>query len=153
MNTGSGSRYSRCFLFRLVLFTTGIIFCRFPAQASPVEIVAHRGGYQLYPENTLAAFQACSGLVDRIELDVRTTADGELVVMHDETVNRTTVGYQAITNESGYALTNVYGAYHFAKDWSVFASVNNVFDRDYEMAADYATPGTNGFVGIRYSPK
>ena len=54
---------------------------------------------------------------------------------------------------AGYALTNVYGAYHFAKDWSVFARVNNVFDRDYEMAADYATPGTNGFVGIRYSPK
>ena len=107
MNTGSGSRYSNRFLFRLALFATGIVICLSPAQASPVEIVAHRGGYQLYPENTLAAFQACSGLVDRIELDVRTTADGELVVMHDETVNRTTVGYQAITNESGYALTNV----------------------------------------------
>lgn len=53
----------------------------------------------------------------------------------------------------GYALTNLYGAYNFAGNWSVFARVNNVFDRDYELAADYATPGTNAFVGIRYSPR
>ena len=54
---------------------------------------------------------------------------------------------------SGYALTNLYGAYNFAKDWSVFARVNNLFDRNYELAADYATPGTNAFIGVRYSPK
>lgn len=54
---------------------------------------------------------------------------------------------------SGYALTNLYGAYHFAGNWSAFARVNNVFDRDYELAADYATPGTNAFIGIRYAPK
>jgi vitamin B12 transporter len=53
----------------------------------------------------------------------------------------------------GYSLTNLFGAYHFAKDWSVFARVNNVFDRNYELVADYATPGLNGFVGVRYSPK
>lgn len=54
---------------------------------------------------------------------------------------------------SGYTVTNLYGAYHFAGDWSVFARVNNVFDRDYELAADYATSGLNAFVGVRYSPK
>jgi vitamin B12 transporter len=54
---------------------------------------------------------------------------------------------------AGYALTNVYGAYKFARDWSVFARVNNLFDRNYELAADYATPGLNAFVGIRYSPQ
>ena len=106
MNTGSGSRYSFP-RFRLAFVAAGVFTCLSSTQAAPVEIVAHRGGYQLYPENTLAAFQACSGLVERIELDVRTTADGELVVMHDETVNRTTVGYQAITNESGVVLSNV----------------------------------------------
>lgn len=53
----------------------------------------------------------------------------------------------------GYALTNLYGAYRFTGDWSVFARVNNVFDRDYELAADFATPGVNAFVGVRYSPK
>lgn len=54
---------------------------------------------------------------------------------------------------SGYAVTNLYGAYRFSGDWSVFARVNNVFDRDYELAADFATPGVNAFVGVRYSPK
>lgn len=54
---------------------------------------------------------------------------------------------------SGYALANLYGAYRFRDDWSVFARINNVFDRDYEVAADFATSGTNAFVGVRYSPK
>lgn len=54
---------------------------------------------------------------------------------------------------SGYAVTNLYGAYHFGANWSVFARVNNVFDRDYEVAADYATAATNAFVGVRYTPK
>ncbi|MDP3538375.1 MAG: TonB-dependent receptor [Azonexus sp.] len=54
---------------------------------------------------------------------------------------------------SGYAITNLYGAYNFAGNWSVFARVNNVFDRNYELVADYATPATNAFIGIRYNPK
>lgn len=54
---------------------------------------------------------------------------------------------------SGYAVTNLYGAYHFSGGWSAFARVNNLFDRDYELAGDFATPGRNAFVGIRYAPK
>ena len=53
----------------------------------------------------------------------------------------------------GYALLNLYGAYRFERDWSVFARVNNLFDRDYVVADGYATPGVNVFVGIRYAPK
>ncbi|MBS1144074.1 MAG: TonB-dependent receptor [Proteobacteria bacterium] len=53
----------------------------------------------------------------------------------------------------GYSLTNLYGAYRFAKDWSVFARVNNLFDREYVLADTYATPGMNAFIGVRYSPK
>lgn len=53
----------------------------------------------------------------------------------------------------GYALTNLYGAYHVTKDWSIFARVNNLFDRKYVLADSYATPGFNAFVGLRYSPK
>lgn len=53
----------------------------------------------------------------------------------------------------GYALVNLYGAYRFAKDWSVFAKLNNLFDRDYQTVADYGTLGFNAFVGIRYNPK
>ncbi len=56
-------------------------------------IFAHRGVSSLYPENTLASFQAAVRLgVDFIELDVRRTKDGALVVIHDETLDRTTDG-------------------------------------------------------------
>lgn len=53
----------------------------------------------------------------------------------------------------GYTLAHVYAAYRFAKDWSVFTRINNVFDRDYTLTDGYATPGRNAFVGIRYSPQ
>lgn len=58
-------------------------------------IWAHRGCCMAYPENTIPAFCAAAklpGLVG-IELDVQLTKDGELVVIHDETVDRTTDGH------------------------------------------------------------
>lgn len=60
-------------------------------------IFAHRGFSGYYPENTMLAFQktAEESLADGIELDIQMTKDGELVIMHDETLDRT-------TNGSGY---------------------------------------------------
>ena len=60
--------------------------------ASPRPLVfAHRGGAALAPENTLAAFTRAVGLgADGIELDVRRSKDGRVVVHHDETLDRTT---------------------------------------------------------------
>lgn len=56
-------------------------------------VAAHRGWRSKYPENTMAAFRAALELgVDQIETDVRVTADGELVLIHDDTVDRTTNG-------------------------------------------------------------
>lgn len=56
-------------------------------------VIAHRGGMTHRPENTMEAFQHADELgVDMLEYDVFITADGELVVMHDETVDRTTDG-------------------------------------------------------------
>ncbi|MBQ8403145.1 MAG: glycerophosphodiester phosphodiesterase [Clostridia bacterium] len=58
-----------------------------------VYVAAHRGASELYPENTMAAFRAALEMgVDQIETDVRVTADGELVLIHDEAVDRTTDG-------------------------------------------------------------
>ncbi|UCF38400.1 MAG: glycerophosphodiester phosphodiesterase family protein [Acidobacteriota bacterium] len=56
--------------------------------------VAHRGGIVPgYPENTLEAFrQAIEHGAQAIEIDLRGTKDGEIVIMHDETVDRTTNG-------------------------------------------------------------
>ena len=48
-------------------------------------VIAHRGASAAYPENTLAAFAGARALgADGVELDVRRTADGALVVLHDE---------------------------------------------------------------------
>lgn len=58
-----------------------------------MEIYAHRGFSGEYPENTMLAFQkAYDAGVDGIELDVQMTKDGEIVVIHDERVDRTTNG-------------------------------------------------------------
>jgi len=67
-----------------------------------VVLVAHRGGIVPdYPENTLAAFRrAIASGVDAIELDLRSTRDGHIVVLHDETVNRTTNGRGQVANLS-----------------------------------------------------
>ena len=54
-------------------------------------VIAHRGASAERPENTLASFRlALEQGADALELDVRATADGEAVVMHDETLDRTT---------------------------------------------------------------
>lgn len=61
----------------------------------PLEVIriAHRGASGTAPENTLAAFAAALDLgVDAVELDCQLSADGELVVIHDETLERTTSG-------------------------------------------------------------
>ena len=58
-----------------------------------VYVAAHRGWSTVYPENTMEAFRAAIDLgVDQIETDVRVTRDGELVLIHDATVDRTTNG-------------------------------------------------------------
>jgi glycerophosphoryl diester phosphodiesterase len=55
--------------------------------------IAHRGGAALAPENTLAAFEAAEELgVDYWETDVRQSRDGQLFLMHDRRIDRTTTG-------------------------------------------------------------
>src|SRR5690625_1023085 len=56
-----------------------------------VAVIAHRGAQDGAPENTLPAFlRAVEVGSDGIETDVRVTKDGDLVLIHDETVDRTT---------------------------------------------------------------
>lgn len=62
-------------------------------QRYPVIRVAHRGASAQSPENTMLAFRRAIEMgVDYLELDVQVTRDGEIVVMHDETLERTTNG-------------------------------------------------------------
>jgi glycerophosphoryl diester phosphodiesterase len=56
-----------------------------------LSVIAHRGGSKLRPENTLAAFEHAVALgVDALECDVHLSRDGEVVVIHDPTLERTT---------------------------------------------------------------
>ena len=57
----------------------------------------------------------------------------------------------------GYSLFNLFGEYKLAKDWKAFARLDNLFDRNYELAhvssspaAIYGVPGRSAFVGVRY---
>jgi len=59
-----------------------------------VRVIGHRGAAGLEPENTLRSIRKAIDLgVDQVEIDVRMTRDGHLVVIHDETVDRTTNGH------------------------------------------------------------
>ena len=58
-----------------------------------MRVFAHRGYSGKYPENTMLAFREAEKTgADGIELDVQLSKDGELVIIHDETLDRTTTG-------------------------------------------------------------
>lgn len=57
------------------------------------KLAAHRGYSEVYPENTLLAMRKALELdIDMVEMDLHMTADGEVILMHDHTVDRTTNG-------------------------------------------------------------
>ncbi|MBE9939062.1 glycerophosphodiester phosphodiesterase [Cellulosimicrobium cellulans] len=64
-----------------------------PERAARPRVIAHRGNSSVAPQNTLAAFEAAwRAGAHSIEIDVQLTADGEPVVIHDDTVDATTSG-------------------------------------------------------------
>jgi glycerophosphoryl diester phosphodiesterase len=74
------------------------------ALAAPPEVYAHRGATRLAPENSLAACAAAFALGAGCEVDVRAARDGELVLMHDASVRRTTTGRGAVAKHTLGAL-------------------------------------------------
>jgi glycerophosphoryl diester phosphodiesterase len=64
-----------------------------PQTKHKLVVIAHRGNHVDVPENTLASYkEAIKAGADYVEVDLRTTKDGHLVVMHDASVDRTTHG-------------------------------------------------------------
>jgi vitamin B12 transporter len=57
------------------------------------------------------------------------------------------------TRMHGYALVNLTAGYALARDWSVNARWNNVFDRDYELVQFFNTPGSNLFFWVAWQPR
>lgn len=81
-----------------------------------MKIWAHRGCSQRYPENTLLSFEKAMNIpgLTGIELDIQLTKDGELVVIHDERVDRTTEGIGFVRD---YSLSEL-------KKLHIYADVN-----------------------------
>lgn len=76
----------------LFLASLMVIALSFGATQAEVLVAAHRGDSAQSPENTIASIQSAIGSADLTEMDIRTTADGRLVLMHDGNVARTTDG-------------------------------------------------------------
>lgn len=78
-------------------------------------VFAHRGASAHAPENTIAAFElALTHQADAVELDVKLSADGHVVVMHDATVNRTTDGKGRVRDLSLAGLRALDAGSHFS---------------------------------------
>ena len=87
------------------------------AHQGGVVVLAHRGWRELLPENTMVAFHKAAALmVDGLEIDIHSTADGVLVVCHDETVDRTTNGSGRIQDYTFADLQKLDAGYRFTSD-------------------------------------
>lgn len=85
-------------------------------------VIAHQGGRGLWPENTLFAFDRAAALgVDVLEMDLRVTRDGAIVVMHDDDVERTTNGRGPVTDLTLDELKSLDAAHTFQDEDDVFA--------------------------------
>lgn len=113
-------------LLLLLLLVAGMALARaradhpFFAGRPEVLVIAHQGGEQLRPSNTMVAYRHAVELgADVLEMDMHSTADGVLVLSHDDTVDRLTDGRGLIkemsweqlqTIDAGYAWTGDEGA-------------------------------------------
>jgi glycerophosphoryl diester phosphodiesterase len=89
----------------------------FAAEERGTQVIAHRGGAQLRPENTLEAFAHAAALgADVLEMDVRATADGAIVVIHDATLERTTDGRGAVAALTLAQLRELDAGYRWTAD-------------------------------------
>jgi glycerophosphoryl diester phosphodiesterase len=85
----------------------------------PVEIVAHRGFSELAPENTVAALElALQAGADAVEFDLHTSADGTPVLLHDDTLERTTDGYGPVATLSLETLRDLDAGSWFSRDFA-----------------------------------
>jgi glycerophosphoryl diester phosphodiesterase len=82
-------------------------------------IIAHRGASANAPENTIAAFKlAVDHLADAVELDAMLSQDGEVIVFHDDTVNRTTDGQGYVKDLTFAALRKLDAGSSFSTDYA-----------------------------------
>jgi glycerophosphoryl diester phosphodiesterase len=113
-------------------------------------VIAHRGESTHAPENTLAAFiLAADKGADAIEMDVKLSADGQVIVLHDQMVNRTTNGIGKVSSLLLASIRNLNAGAWFSEKYSgeriptleeVFETVGKRLHMNIELT-NYATPG------------
>lgn len=100
-------------------------------------VIAHQGAELLAPSNTMTAFKQAAQLgVDVLEFDIHITKDGELVTIHDQTVDRTTNGSGFVHEltleeiqklDAGYHFKDLNGDYSYRGKGATIASLEEVF--------------------------
>ncbi|MGD2252046.1 MAG: glycerophosphodiester phosphodiesterase family protein [Anaerolineales bacterium] len=96
-------------------------------------MIAHRGACQRAPENTLAALRLAAELgADAIELDTKLTADGEVVVIHDQTLDRTTSGRGRVAAHTLDQIKALDAGSHFRQQFKCerVPTLREVFERE-----------------------
>jgi len=78
-----------------------------PAAASKPSIIGHRGCAAENPENTVAAIEAAARVADAVEIDLRRCGTGEIVVFHDETLDRLTTEHGRVDETPCEAVTDL----------------------------------------------
>lgn len=103
-------------------------------------VIAHRGASHLAPEHTMRAYDLALALgVDGVECDIRLTADGELVCVHDRTIDRTSSGRGTVSTHTLEQLRALdFGSWHPSRSGP--ASVLTLRDLVARAAADDSGP-------------
>jgi glycerophosphoryl diester phosphodiesterase len=117
--------------------------------ARKIRNIAHRGASKIAPENTMAAFRKAAELgADAIELDAKLTADGVVVVLHDQTLERTTSGIGRLSRhtlkeikhlDAGKSFSETYRGERIPTLEEVFMELGEILLINVELT-NYATP-------------
>lgn len=90
------------------------------AEENGLIVFAHRGGSLLWPENTMFAFQNAMDMgADALELDVHSSADGQIVVIHDPFLDRVTNGKGAVNQYTLAELKELDAGYWWTEDGGI----------------------------------
>lgn len=128
------------FLALALLCTVGLL----NAEMKKVVVISHRGEHLQHPENTMPAFvEAVRVGADYIEVDVRTTSDGRLVLMHDAQADRTTSGKGEISKMTFEAVRSLDAGVRMAPRFA------NTPVPTFDEVLDYARGKINIYVDVK----
>lgn len=111
-----------------------------PPRDDDTTIVAHRGHVAEHPENTIAAIVAAASVADAVEIDVRGSAGGEPVVLHDATLRRLTSARGRVAETSSEALADL-DVLRSGESIPTLRDVLAALPADLDLVLDLKVPG------------